>query len=70
MAFLVSFENHPVEVVESSFPSLAARLAADRLNLDGDRTCAVTEPDGSVSHWKVTRFALCYARSLIKGGVS
>jgi hypothetical protein len=65
MTYIVAFENHPVVPIDSSFPSLAARLVAERLNLDGDRTCSVTESDGDVTHWKVTRVALWFSRPLI-----
>jgi hypothetical protein len=62
MEFRVTFDNYSVEYIETSFPSLAARFVAERLNLDGDRTCEVQELDGTVTHWKVTRLTMCYVR--------
>lgn len=67
MEFRVQFENRPEQVIDSSFPSLAARVVAENLDLDGDRTCTVMEPDGTVTHWKVSCVAFWYARSLVKG---
>lgn len=70
MEFLVQFEERPERVIDTSFPSLAARLVAEILDLDGDRTCAVKEDDGTVTHWKVSRVAIWYSRPLVKGGDS
>ena len=60
--FIVSFENHPPLEVEASFPSLAARLAGERLRLRGDRACSVREPDGTLTHWRVTLLESWYSR--------
>jgi N-acetyl-gamma-glutamylphosphate reductase len=63
MEFHVMFENRSQETVDASFPSTAAREAAERLNLVGDRTCKVVGPDGDVTHWRVTLLKAWYARS-------
>jgi len=67
MLFRVSFENKTDEVVDAMFPSVAAREAAERLDLTGDRTCRVVGPDGDATHWRVTLLKTWYARSFLNG---
>lgn len=67
MLFRVLFENKSEEVVDATFPSVAAREAAERLELSGDRTCRVVGPDGDATHWRVTLLKMWYARNLLNG---
>ena len=67
MEFCVKFENKDSETVDAMFPSVAAREAAERLDLVGDRTCKVVGPDGDVTHWRVTLLKAWYARSQMEG---
>lgn len=63
MKYSVLFENHPSLEVEAPFPSLAARLAGERLRLRGDRACAVRDlSDGLLTHWRVTLLESWYSR--------
>ena len=65
MQFRVTFENSVEEIVDTTFPSLAAREVAERLKLEGNRSCAVIEPDGNVTHWRVTLLEAWFARPLV-----
>ncbi len=67
MQFRVLFENRDEEVIDTTFPSLAAREVAERLEIQGHRTCAVVEPDGNVTHWRVSLLKTWYARPIIEG---
>jgi hypothetical protein len=64
MEFLVRFENNKEQVIDATYPSVAAIEVAQRLELQGDRTCAVTEPGGYVTHWRVTLLEQWHAKPL------
>lgn len=67
MLFRVQFENKNEEMVEAAFPSVAAVEAGERLDLQGDRPCAVVEPDGNVTHWRVSLLRARYAQPILDG---
>jgi len=67
MMFRVKFENKNEEVVDAAFPSVAAVEAGEKLGLQGDRSCAVVEPDGNVTHWRVSLMKARYAYPLVNG---
>ena len=64
MHYRVMFENKNEEVIEAPFASVAAIEVGERLGLEGDRPCAVVEPDGVVTHWRVSLLTTRYARPL------
>lgn len=64
MQYRVMFENKKEEVIDAPFPSVAAIEAGERLGLQGDRSCAVVEPDGVVTHWRVSLLTTRYVRPL------
>jgi hypothetical protein len=67
MEYRVVFENKSEEVVDAPFASVAAIEAGERLGLQGDRPCAVFEPDGVVTHWRVSLLTSRYVRPLVGG---
>lgn len=67
MEFRVQFENHKEVIIDATYPSVAAIEAAQSLKLQGDRTCAVSEPGGYVTHWRVSLLEHWYARPLEPG---
>jgi hypothetical protein len=67
MEYLVMFENKSVETIDAAFPSVAAIEVGERLGLQGDRPCAVVEPDGNVTHWRVSLLTARYARPIVGG---
>lgn len=67
MEYRVLYENKSEEVVDAAFPSVAAIEAGERLGLQGGRPCAVVEPDGNVTHWRVSLLTTRYARPIAGG---
>lgn len=63
--FRVLYENKNEEVIDAPFPSVAAIEVGERLGLQGDRPCAVVEPNGVVTHWRVSLLTTRYARPLV-----
>ena len=66
MEFRVQFDNQKEVVIDATYPSVAAIESAQRLGLQGDRTCSVMEPGGYVTHWRVSLLEHWYARPLDK----
>jgi hypothetical protein len=65
MIYRVLFEGKEApENVEATFPALAARSAAERLQIERDVACAVVGEDGDVTHWRVSKLESWYARPL------
>lgn len=65
MIYRVLFEGRAAaEDVEATFPALAAKSAAERLQIERDATCAVVGEDGDVTHWRVSKLESWYARPL------
>ena len=65
MRYRVLFEQRNPEYVESTFPSLAAKIVAERLRLVGSCMCAVVdETDGSITQWRVSKLEAWYTRPL------
>lgn len=63
MRYRVHFAGCDPKNVESDFPSLAAREVAERGSIAMPATCAVVDvSDGSVTHWRVDRLDVWYAR--------
>ncbi len=65
--YRVTFDNKNEEIIDAAFPSVAAIEVGERLGLQGDRPCAVIEPDGNVTHWRVSLLTARYARPLMGG---
>jgi len=65
--YRVLYDNKNEEIIDAPFASVAAIEVGERLGLQGDRPCAVVEPDGNVTHWRVSLLTTRYARPLAGG---
>jgi len=62
MIYRVQFEGYGEALAEASFPAVAAKEIAEKIGLTVGKVCAVVDESGHVTHWRVEKLEVFYAR--------